>query len=378
MARGWKRVTALPVPADPVRQWLALRHAPGMTPAAFDRLLSLSPDPETARLAPTEELQAAGVRKSAIAALASEESGEGYTADRQWLEGEGRHLLVRGLPGYPELLSDSGSAPPLLYVTGDPNSLDRGPAIAVVGSRKPTPAGRDNARYFARELAAAGFTVVSGLARGIDAAAHEGALAAGGTTVAVLGCGPDRIYPKEHTELAARVRASGAVISEFPVGTPPRGNHFPQRNRVISGLALGTLVVEADERSGSLSTARWAADQGREVFAVPGPIGSPLSRGPHRLIREGAHLVAEAADVAEELGPLAPVPRETTAASSASAPADEEERAVLECLAGGPESADRIVECSGLTADRVSAILLRLEIRGEVAGAPGGLFTRTP
>jgi DNA processing protein len=355
----------LSVPDDGLDRWLALRHAPGMTPAAFDRLLREYSSPEDA-------WQAAGDGLGLGAPSAA------LTADREWLAGEGRQLLVRDQPGYPELLADTGNPPALLYVTGDPAALDRGPGIAIVGSRKPTPAGAEHARRFGRELAGAGFTVVSGLARGVDAAAHEGALEASGVTVAVLGCGPDRVYPAEHTDLAARIRASGAVVTEFPVGTPPRGSHFPQRNRIISGLTLGTLVVEADERSGSLSTARWAADQGREVFAVPGPIHSPLSRGPHRLIREGAHLVAEAADVTEELGPVAPVPRTTGEAAGEDPSATDEQRAVLDCLAGGPEPADRIVERSGLTADRVSAILLELEIRGEVASAPGGLFTRTP
>lgn len=347
-----------------------------MTPAAFDRLLAHFPDPDSARCAAPEALRAAGLRRPAIEALAAEPD-PALAADRQWLAGAGRHLLARPGAGYPELLAGTANAPALLYVTGDPAALDRGPAVAVVGSRKPTPAGLEHAHRFARELAAAGFTIVSGLARGVDAAAHRGALEAGGVTVAVLGCGPDRVYPAEHTDLAAQVRDSGAVVSEFPVGTPPRGKHFPQRNRIISGLALGALVVEADERSGSLSTARWAADQGREVFAVPGPIDSPLSRGPHRLIREGAHLVAEAADVSEELGPLGPVPPVTGEPVTASG-SNAEERAVLECLAGGPASADRIVERSGLTANRVSAILLELEIRGEVASDSGGLFTRTP
>jgi DNA processing protein len=367
----------LSAPAEHVRRWLELRHAPGLKPAAFDRLLANFPHPEAARLASPEELRRLGLKQPAIAALAAVEPGPGLDADLRWLEGEGRQLLLRGHPEYPGILAELPSAPPLLYVTGDAAALDRGPAVAIVGSRSPTKAGREHARYFGRELARAGFTVISGLARGIDAAAHEGALEAEGSTVAVLGCGPDRVYPKEHTELAARIRGQGAVVSEFPVETPPRGRHFPQRNRIISGLALATLVVEADERSGSLGTARWAAEQGREVLAVPGPITSPLSRGPHRLIREGAKLAAEAADIAEELGPLGPVPREAAGRPSPSA-VDAEEQAVLDCLEGGPESTDRIVELSGLTADRVSAILLNLEIRGEVAGEPGGIFTRTP
>jgi DNA processing protein len=341
------------------------------------RLAGCIADP-VAALADPARLATAGLPRGALDALGRGRPANGFHADCRWLEGARRHLLAPPEAGYPALLGELPEAP-LLYVEGDPAALDSGPALAIVGSRTATRAGRETARAFARDLAASGFTVVSGLARGIDAAAHRGALEGGGRTLAVQGRGPDRVYPAEHGPLAAEIAETGALISEFPVGTPPRPQHFPQRNRLISGLSLGVLVVEAGEGSGALTTARWAGSQGREVLAVPGSIHSPLSRGPNGLIREGAKLVEDLADIAEELRPGGPVPS-VTDGDAPPQPDDltPDQALVADSVDFHPTTLDRVVARSGLTPDRVSAILLELEIRGVVAAEAGGRFARSP
>ncbi|WP_231627310.1 DNA-processing protein DprA [Thiohalorhabdus denitrificans] len=367
---------------DPrARAWLAIRHAPGMGERLLGRLMDAYPDPDEALAAPAAELkQRAGIPPATAAALHRREADPALRGDAVWLEPADRTLLIRTDPRYPALLAETPDPPPLLYVEGRPEALEERPALAVVGSRNASRAGQQDARDFARDLAASGFCIVSGLARGIDAAAHRGALDGGGCTVAVQGCGPDRVYPAEHTALAAEVAARGALVSEFPVGTPPRRSHFPQRNRIVSGLSLGVLVVEAGERSGALTTARWAGRQGREVLAIPGSIHSPLSRGPHALIREGAKLVETLADVAEELPPPRSVPSEAATAQEpeAATALAGEQRTVAQCVDFHPTALDQVVNRSGLTPDRVSAILLELEILGVVAAEPGGFFIRTP
>jgi len=219
---------------------------------------------------------------------------------------QARHILTLHDPAYPALLKEIADPPPLLFVRGDPAVLSR-PQLGIVGSRNPTPGGRSLAEDFARSLSRCGLVVTSGMALGIDAAGHRGALRGGGTTLAVAGTGPDRIYPARHRDLARAIVEQGAIISEFAPGTPALPSNFPRRNRIISGLSLGVLVVEAACRSGSLITARLAAEQGREVFALPGSIHNPLARGCHHLIRQGAKLVEDIEDIVEELGPLAAV-----------------------------------------------------------------------
>jgi DNA processing protein len=367
------------VPLGPrERAWLELRHLPGVGPRVLGRLMAGLAEPESALTDP-EALAAAGLPTPAREAAVRRRPVQGFFDDCRWLGGAHRHLLARGGPAYPGLLADLPEPPPLLYVEGDPAALEAGPTLAIVGSRKASRSGQATARAFGRDLAGCGFTVVSGLARGIDAAAHRGALEGGGVTVAVQGRGPDRVYPAENGPLAAEIVERGALVSEFPVGTPPRPNHFPQRNRLISGLSLGVLVVEADAKSGALTTARWAGSQGREVLAVPGSIHSPLSRGPNGLIREGAKLVEDLADIAEELRPGPPVPPETAGAVPAPASGLSSDQAlVADSVDFHPTSLDQVVARSGLTPDRVSAILLELEIRGVVAAEPGGRFTRNP
>jgi DNA processing protein len=245
--------------------------------------------------------------------------------------------------------------------------------LAIVGSRHASPQGLRDAEAFAKALSEAGLTIVSGLALGIDAAAHAGGLAGLASSVAVVGTGLDRVYPARNKALAHRLAAEGAIISEFPVGTPPMSGHFPRRNRIISGLSLGVLVIEAALESGSLITARLASEQGREVFALPGSIHSTLAKGCHRLIKQGAKLVESAADVLEELGRVLPSPLPTSSSVSARIGADD---ALLDMLSGGPLILDQLASRLGLTVEDVSVKLLAAEMDGTVAKLPGGLYQR--
>lgn len=317
---------------------------------------------------------------AALAALRADPDETQLAADLAWFSEPQRHLLTWFDDDYPRLLREIPDPPAALFVTGARSLLAR-PQLAVVGSRNATAAGRENARAFARELAQAGLVITSGMALGIDGAAHRGALEAGAGTVAVMGTGLDRVYPARHRELAHAIAQHGALVSEFPLGTPPRPENFPIRNRIVSGLALGVLVVEAAERSGALITARLGSEQGREVFAIPGSIHSPLARGCHRLIRQGAKLVETARDILEELGPLASVVLPAAAASSTSPSSSDDSlpepaRQLLACLDHDPVTIDALIERSGLTADSVSSMLLVLELHGLVASGPGGTYQR--
>lgn len=358
--------------------WLTLAHCPGPGPRAALCLLnhfgSLEAVFRADRVSLTTVLHGEGAIRadsidSAAAAVLRGPDNAALAADLAWLAGEQHHLVTWGDPDYPPLLREIPDPPVVLYVQGQ-RQLLASPQIAIVGSRNPTPLGVQNAEAFAAALVQNGLTITSGLALGVDGAAHRGALEAGGTTLAVAGTGLDRVYPPRHRELAHAIAARGALVSEFPIGTPVRAGNFPVRNRLISGLSLGVLVVEAAQRSGSLITARLAAEQGREVFALPGSIHSPLARGCHALIRQGAKLVETAEHVLEELGPLAAVARQAASRPSPSlAPL---ERRLFDCLGYDPLHIDAIIEHSGLTADRVSSILLQLELRGLVLAGPGG------
>jgi DNA processing protein len=306
-------------------------------------------------------------------------------ADLEWLHASGARLVLWGEEDYPPQLAAARGAPAALYVMGDVQAL-KAPQIAMVGARGASPVGRAIAREFAGALAQAGLTIASGLAAGIDAASHEGSLAAGGRTIAVLGTGLDRMYPPQNTGLAERIRAAGALVSEFPPGTGPQRQNFPRRNRVISGLSLGTLVVEAAHGSGALITARQAAEQGREVFAVPGSIHSPLSWGCHRLIREGAHLVETPADVLAELTFINTLQRLGSSGAGAlegreaspggDAPLDKECEMLLDALGFEPATIDTLVARSGLSGETIASMLLILELEGRIAPFPGGLYGR--
>jgi DNA processing protein len=359
------------------RAWLVLARAPGLRAGALHALLEAHGDAAGILSASPRAWRAAGLGDETIGALAAPDPAR-IAADLAWFDQPSHHLVPIDSPAYPPLLRQIPDPPPVLFLAGDPAALAT-PQLAIVGSRSPTHGGRETAEAFAAALARAGLTITSGLALGIDGAAHRGALAAGGRTIAVLGSGPDVIYPASHAALAREVAGAGAVVSELPPGTPPRREHFPKRNRIISGLALGTLVVEASERSGSLITARLAGEQGRELFAIPGSIHNPLARGCHRLIREGAKLVEQARDVLEELGPLAGVLVPPDAPADGAPPdagPDPEYGALLDALGHDPCSVDTLVRRSGLTADVVSSMLLLLELRGDVQLVPGGLYAR--
>jgi len=298
-------------------------------------------------------------------------------ATSKWLESDAHHLVRYGEDEYPEMLKELRGAPLLMYVNGDVDALHL-PSLAIIGSRNPTRGGVRNAIEFSRHLAGSGYTIVSGLAQGIDTAAHRGALDAGGQTVAFLGHGIDRVYPAQNHELAHQIADNGALVTEYPLGAPPDKWHFPERNRLISGLSLGTLVIEAARRSGSLITARLAAEQGREVFALPGSIHNPLSRGCHELIRQGAKLVETAADISAELAPLTAHLRQTLVESGKSeAPPPDGDTDYLELrkfLSHDPTTIDDLESQSGLTIDQLSSMLLILELHGEVESLSGGRY----
>jgi DNA processing protein len=365
---------------DDPRSWLTLARAPGLHAGHLRRPGATPVEPLALLHDSRAALAALGLGVSTIDAIHNPDA-VGLADDERWLAGPGRCIVTWGSPDYPLLLAAIEDAPLTLFVEGDAGSLAL-PQLAIVGSRNPTQIGRDTASQFAKHLAASGLAITSGLALGIDAAAHRGALLGQGRTIAVLGCGLDRIYPRENTGLAQRIVASGALVSDLPTGVPPLKQHFPRRNRIISGLSVGTLVVEAALQSGSLITARLAGAQGREVFAIPGSIHSPLSRGCHRLIRQGAKLVESVDDIFSELaallGSLGPVAlAEATDVQRDSGPAlDKDYEILLDALGFEPASVDILVARTGLTADAVASMLLILELEGRIAQQPGGLFCR--
>jgi DNA processing protein len=362
---------------DEFSAWLRLLETPGVGREAARALLSHFGSPEAAIGASTSA-RGAVVPAAIASALARVPAafGERLAASWQWLQGgpEPRDAIAIGDPRYPQALLESPDPPLLVYARGRFELL-QSPSIAVVGSRNPTPQGRENAHAFATHLAGAGWTVVSGLALGIDGAAHEGALEGSGATIAVVGTGLDIDYPLRHRALTRKIAAAGLVVSEFAVGTPGLSANFPVRNRIIAGLSRGTLVVEAAVQSGSLITARLAAEAGREVFAIPGSIHSPQSRGCHALIKQGAKLVDSAADIVEELGaPIAsPSPMTDRNVRPAAAPSRDP---VLEALGFDPIGIDALVARTGRSAAELSALLLELELRGHVARLPGQQFQR--
>jgi DNA processing protein len=312
---------------------------------------------------------------SVIDALFSDSVAQRVDVALRWAHEPTRTLLTLDQAAYPKALLETADPPPLLYCVGRLDLLER-PSLAIVGSRNATAQGVRDAQSFARSLSDAGFTIVSGLALGIDAAAHRGGLAGSSSTIAVLGTGVDVSYPPGNASLAEAIAANGLLLSEFPLGTPPARQNFPRRNRVISGLTRGTLVVEAALSSGSLITARAALDQGREVFAIPGSIHSPLSKGGHSLIKAGAKLVESADDILSELTPRAA--RESLAGSAQpSQPAHPSHAMLLEQMGAQPIDIDSLCSRCGMSAQRAAAALLQLELEGQVAALPGGLYQRT-
>lgn len=351
-----------------VSHWIALSLIPGLGGATARRLMQRFGEPEHIFAASPAELRE--VVPEALAGRISAGPGRAAVdAALAWLAEEPNHAVTLADPAYPRQLLETPDPPPLLFVKGRLDLLNR-PALAVVGSRNATPQGMKNAEAFSRSLSDCGLTIVSGLALGIDAAAHRGALAGASSTLAVAGTGLDIVYPARNRELAREIAQHGALVSEFPLGTPSKIQNFPRRNRIISGLAQGCLVVEAALQSGSLITARFAAEQGREVFAIPGSIHSPLSKGCHALIKQGAKLVESAQDILEEL-PGAPL-----TALPAPARSPESGHSLLQHMGHDPVDIDTLAARSGLTSDSVCAMLLQMELEGAVASLAGGRYQR--
>lgn len=367
---------------DGAAGWLALNRVPGLRPERALALVAHLGSPAAVLAESSRALAALGVGAVARRGLRAPDR-RGVAEDLLWVDGPGRTLLTHPDARYPGLLRQIADPPLVLFVHGQPEVLGRA-AVAIVGSRRPSGGGRRHAGTVARDLAAAGIVVVSGLALGVDAAAHAGALDGGGATVAVAGCGPDRVYPRANAALAQRICSgdAGALVTEFPVGAPPRRRHFPRRNRIISGLCLATVVVEAGLRSGSLVTARLAGEQGRDVFAVPGSIANPLARGCHRLLREGAGLVESAADILAEVAPdrLRPdrvAGREPPVGCRSAAPSEGVAR-VLEAIGHDPVTFEELLSELALTPGELSSILTRLELQGFLDVTPGGELVRLP
>ncbi|MCK4950987.1 MAG: DNA-processing protein DprA [Gammaproteobacteria bacterium] len=360
--------------------WLAIHRAPGIGPATFQKLLQRFNSAQGVLDAPPAELAECGLRNKALKYL-KEPDWKGVEQDLAWLKQPDNHILTLKDADYPPLLREITTAPPVLFVHGQLEALNS-MQIAMVGSRNPSSSGRQTSGNFARHLASSGFTITSGLALGIDAASHEGALAVGGISIAVTGTGLDRVYPARHRDLAYRIAEQGALVSEFPIGTAPLPAHFPRRNRIISGLSLGTLVVEAAQKSGSLITAQHALEQGREVFAIPGSIHNPMARGCHQLIRQGAKLVETADDILSELAPMVSVNLamtsqtiEMSGSMNEKQDLDPEYQQLINSMGYDEVAVDELVNRCQLTPESVSSMLLIMELQGYVTSGPGGLYS---
>ena len=355
--------------------WFRLLETPGIGRERARRLLAACGSAEAVISATASTLrQLVGTEAATALAAPPPLVAQRLQTARAWLEGApDRHWLTIEDAAYPPQLLQSPDPPLLLYVIGRMAIL-AAHSLAVVGSRRPTPQGEDNARAFALDLGQHGLTVVSGLAQGIDRAAHEGAIDTVAGTIAVVGTGLDRVFPAAHRKLAHRIAEHGALVSEYPPGTPPLPEHFPQRNRIIAGLAQGTLVVEAALRSGSLITARLASEAGREVFAIPGSIHSPQSKGCHALLKQGAKLVESAQDILEELRPALPAAAPSAATLAAAEPTSADP--LLAALGDDPVTLDALMARTGFSAAALTARLLTLELDGMAARLPGGLYQR--
>src|SRR4051812_192208 len=369
---------------DEIEAWLILLRAPGIGAAMLRDLIARHRDAKSA-LEAARRGNLANATPATLAWLRAPDRAR-IAEDIDWLATGAHQLLTMRDADFPPLLRDSIGTPAALFIVGDTSALWQ-PQIAIVGSRSASHGGLGNARSFSRALAAAGFAITSGLAEGIDAAAHAAALDGGASSIAVLGTGPDIVYPVRNSELARRIAANGALVSEFAPGMAGRPENFPRRNRIIAGLALGTLVVEAGLRSGSLITARSATEQGREVFAVPGSIHNPLARGCHQLIRQGATLVETADEIIDALRPLAAhlgaelrnrLDGSTGAADAAKPVRDGDYARLIAALGHETVGLDALVHRTGLDVPSLSSMLLLLELEGEVASERGGLYSRRP
>jgi DNA processing protein len=368
------------LPSEESSAWVTLTRAAALDAATLRGALEILKDAQGIVRASDAARAKAGI-PAAVRQFLSSSKAVLSGAERTWLQNPRHHVVPFTDPHYPALLRSAERYPIALFVVGNVDVLND-PQLAIVGSRNPTPQGQDTAREFSEFLAARGLIITSGLALGIDSAAHQGALRAQGVTLAVLGSGVDVIYPMSNVPLAKEILQQGALVSGFPLGTPPRRENFPQRNAIIAGLSLGTLVVEAARRSGSLITARLAGDLGRELFAIPGSIHSPLSRGCHELIRQGAKLTETAHDILSELNfsdfysrpppnNLDPVPRGERETGM-----DKAHKILLDALGFDPADLDVLVVRTGFKPEAVSSMMLILELEGHVQAAPGGRYSR--
>ena len=377
-----------------LRNWLALSHVNKLGPVRIHSLLEVFKTPTAVFDAGRSGWQNAGLSEKMMEYLSAPDWGK-VDADLKWVEQDNANIITLDDDRYPPMLKNIADAPPILYTLGEAGILKL-PQLAIVGSRNPTHAGKDVAHDFAAYLTSMGMTVTSGMALGIDTAAHQGALdsmakgvSGHGFTVAVTGTGLDRVYPAKNRDIAHKIAENGVIVSEYAPGTPPLPGNFPRRNRIISGLSMGVLVVEAALQSGSLITARLATEQGREVFAVPGSIHHSLAKGCHALIREGAKLVETAQHIFEELRGFTGILDDCDSRNQNSEPkaisedkedentlidVDDEYKQVLKCIDFEPTSVDKVVQRSGLTADAVCSMLLVLELQGYVTALSGGYY----
>lgn len=350
-----------------LKAWLALSLTRGLGGESARLLLKELGSPDAVFAASIGSLKSA-VKADIAAEIKKGIADEAIAPALAWLEEPGNHIVTLADSDYPQALLNIPDPPLLLYVKGRLDLLNR-PALAVVGSRSATPQGMHNAEAFAKSLSDAGLCIISGLAHGIDASAHRGALHGAGSSIAIVGTGLDKVYPAANRDLAHVLAQQGTLVSEFPLGTPPLAANFPRRNRLISGMSMGCLVVEASLQSGSLITARLALEQGREVFAIPGSIHAPQSKGCHALLKQGAKLVETAQDILEELGgQLVATAQPASSGGSASA--------LLDHLGYDPADVDTLCARSGLTIAELSAMLLSLELEGRISALPGGLYQR--
>jgi len=378
--------------ANELESWIKLWRVSGVGSKYFQKLLENFNSPIDVFNASSSSLKQAGISQNLANAIIGDRDKETAAPDLEWLNSADNHYIITlDCPEYPSLLKQTNSPPPVLYVHGN-LSIINDPQLAIVGSRNPTQSGMTSAYDFAKHLGQTGLCITSGLALGIDGAAHQGTLDAGAPTIAIIATGIDRVYPAKHHNLAHSIVENGAIISEFPIGTQPRSGNFPRRNRIISGLAHGTLVVEAALKSGSLITARLASEQGREVFAIPGSIHNPLAKGCHQLIRQGAKLVETAQDILEEMSTAIDLSQfdlnaiqntskniteeSTTEEADHTNNLDTEQQLLLKEMGYDPVPIDLLVVRTGFKAESIAAMLLMLELQNQVSSNGGGTYTR--
>lgn len=363
--------------AEDLFYWLALHFVPGVGSIFIKRLLDCFKTPQAIFQASLKELlEVEGLGVKAAGEIRKGPSEQAVKKELSLLEKSGVRIVTIMDDDYPSRLRDIYDPPPLLYLKGELKGADE-LAVSIVGSRRTSPYGRWITEKISQDLARHGVTIVSGMARGVDSAAHWGALSGGGRTLAVLGCGVDVVYPPENRSLFSKIIEQGAVLSEFPMGSPPEGGHFPKRNRIISGLSIGVVVVQAGAKSGSLITAHYALDQGRDVFAIPGNVGVEGSRGTNRLIKDGAKLVESSEDILEEILPQWKNERERTEEVKPPRPdLSEEERVLFEMLGDSPLHIDVMIRESPFEPGKVSSLLLNLELKGLISQWPGKSFSK--